>query len=88
MNDKFLDGFKNDCDRFKILNFRSRETFAKRYGQIEAKSFLRNFKGEPFNWAAFCKFEKDGFIYCAKPKSDRLQIVIECVGIVGDEVTA
>ena len=88
MNDNFLNSFQNDYDRFKILNFRSRETFAKRYGQIEAKSFLRNFKGEPFNWATFCKFEKNGFIYCAKPKGDRLQIVIECIGVVESEAIA
>jgi hypothetical protein len=49
----------------KYLEFDNAYEFEAFWELCESHSILRNFRGEPFNWACFCRNKK--YIYHPKP---------------------
>lgn len=61
----------------KIIRTTTKEQFKQKYKEFEDQAYWVNFRGEPFNWACFCKIEIDGKKYSVKPDGQMLTIIFE-----------
>jgi hypothetical protein len=55
-----------------VVRFKTRENFLKFWAKCESNSTHTNFRGQPFNWACFCRNEKMDFY----PFSNSLSVKI------------
>lgn len=60
----------------QIKRYRSRKAFLAAWDKIEKSDncIMRNFAGDPLNWACFAKLKHKNKIFGAKPVGDKLTI--------------